>query len=231
MEVSLLKATEGGMELVANSARVSGVPEGLSTEQIVKMIVNNDYSSALEHIVFTFELKGISIALARELLEHRITSHTGRSTRYNEEADFRYYIPVELQRAGRENELEKFREAAAYLNRVYRDLRASGVSRESARYILPLATHATYIWTVNARSLLNFLGLRLCVRASPEIRELAARLHALATEKYPIIFKDAKCRAWVWGACPENVVRAGTNCPYKEKIPTKDDVIEKLWKQ
>lgn len=230
MEVKLLKATEGGMELVADSARVSGIPGGISNEQIVKMIVDNDYSSALEHIVFTFELKDISIALARELLEHRMVSHTGRSTRYNEESGFGYYVPVELQRAGKEKQLEKFNETVALMDKAYKELRASGVSRESARYLLPLALHATYIWTINARSLMNFLGLRLCVRAAPEFRELAAKIYALASEKYPVIFKDIKCRAWMWGVCPENGVRASTNCPYKEKIPTKDDVKKVMWK-
>ncbi|HID65831.1 MAG TPA: thymidylate synthase (FAD), partial [Aquificaceae bacterium] len=37
----------------------------------------------LKHIYFTFDISEIIIAISRELLEHRIASHTARSTRYN----------------------------------------------------------------------------------------------------------------------------------------------------
>ncbi|MBU2560037.1 FAD-dependent thymidylate synthase, partial [archaeon] len=80
--------------------------------------------------------------------------------------------------------------------------------------------------------LINFLGLRLCTRAAPEIKELAKRLHALALEVYPEIFKNIECRGRNLAVCPENEVRdspQGKGCPHKGKgtktyIPTKADV-------
>ena len=42
-----------------------------------------------------------------------------------------------------------------------------------ARMILPLNTQSEFIWTVNARSLMNFLALRLDSHAQFEIREYA----------------------------------------------------------
>ncbi|MBI5254130.1 MAG: FAD-dependent thymidylate synthase, partial [Euryarchaeota archaeon] len=171
MNVKLLKYTKGGVELIAKSARVSGVPENIPDREVVRMIVENDYSSALEHIHFTFDLQDISIALSRELLEHRIASHTARSTRYVEEANFGYFVPKEFQR--NKKALKLYNETIEQVANAYRELRNMKITRESARYVLPLAAHTNYIWTANARSLINFLGLRLCVRASPEIRELA----------------------------------------------------------
>lgn len=228
MRVELLRYTQNGIELVARSARVSGIPEGLSDREIVRMIVENDYSSALEHITFTFLIEGMSVALSRELLEHRIASHTARSTRYNEEADFGYYVPVEL--AGDEEALRRYREAVAYINNVVKELRARGVPREATRYLLPMATHTSYIWTINARSLMNFLGLRLCVRAAPEIRALARDVQRVAAGVYPEIFDGMGCRGYNLGLCPENEVRAGTKCPWKGKIPTKVEV-KGRWKK
>jgi thymidylate synthase (FAD) len=230
MKVELLKYTEGGLDLVAHSARVSGVPEGLSSEEIIRMIVDNDYSSALEHIVFTFDLRDISVALSRELLEHRIASHTARSTRYVEEADFGYFIPKEFEK--NEEAKEEFIQLMEEIARVYRRLREMGITRESTRYVLPLATHTNYIWTINVRSLINFLGLRLCVRASPELRELARMIHREVIKVYPEIFRDLGCRGKNWSVCPENAVRdspQGKGCPYKVResktfIPTKDDI-------
>ncbi len=238
MKVELLKYTEGGIELVARSARVSGVPEHLSDDEIVRMIVENDYSSALEHISFSFNLSGISIALSRELLEHRIASHTARSTRYQEEDGFGYYVPSEFTK--KPDLLKQYEQAIRVLAETYKGLRSAGATRESARYVLPMAAHTNYIWTVNARSLINFLGLRMCVRASPEMRELAEKVYAIAAEKYPRIFKDIGCRGKNMAVCPENEVRdspQGKLCPYKVRgsktfIPTKKDVMKSsgLWK-
>ena len=227
MRVELLRYTQNGIELVARSARVSGIPEGISDREIVRMIVEIDYSSALEHITFTFIIEGMSVALSRELLEHRIASHTARSTRYNEEADFGYYVPVEL--AGDEEALRRYNEAMGYLNSAVKELRARGVPREATRYLLPMATHTSYIWTINARSLINFLGLRLCVRAAPEIRALAMEVQRVAAGVYPEIFDGMGCRGYNLGLCPENEVRAGTKCPWKGKIPTKVEV-KARWK-
>lgn len=233
MKVKLLKYTKGGVELIAHSARVSGVPEGVSDAEVIRMIVENDYSSALEHISFTFDLQDISIALSRELLEHRIASHTARSTRYIEEGEFDYYIPKELEK--NPEMLELYNDTMSNLSKAYKKLREVGATRESTRHVLPLGAYTNYIWTVNARSLINFLGLRLCVRAAPEIKVLARKLYRLAGEVYPEIFKDIECRGQNLAVCPENEVRdspQGKGCPHKVKgsgayIPTKKEVREK----
>lgn len=223
MKVKLLRYTEGGIELVSRSARVSGIPKNLSDREIVRMIVDNDYSSALEHISFSFDISEISVALSRELLEHRISSHTARSTRYNEERDFKYYVPEEL--ANNKKALKIFRGAMESSNKAFKELRGN-VSREAARYVLPMALHTNYIFTINARSLINFLGLRLCVRASPEIRELAKKIHEIVVKLYPEIFENINCRAWNLGACPENDVRDKIPCPWKKRIPTKKEILK-----
>jgi thymidylate synthase ThyX len=82
MNVKLLRVTEKGINLVAEAARISGVSSIQTAKGIIELITDNDYSSALEHIYFTFDISEISVALSRELLEHRIASHTARSTRY-----------------------------------------------------------------------------------------------------------------------------------------------------
>jgi thymidylate synthase (FAD) len=232
MKVKLLKYTKGGVDLIAHSARVSGVPEDVSDEEVIRMIVENDYSSALEHISFTFDLQGISIALSRELLEHRIASHTARSTRYIEEGEFEYFTPHEFENDA--DALEIYNDTMGQLSKNYKKLREMGITRESTRHILPLGAHTNYIWTVNARSLINFLGLRLCVRAAPEIKNLAKELYRLAVEVYPEIFKNIDCRGENLAVCPENEVRdspQGKGCPHKGKgsktyIPTKKEVRE-----
>jgi len=66
VRVKLLRYTENGVELIANSARVSGISDHLSGEEIVRMIVENDYSSTLGYITFTFDVFEVSVGLCPE---------------------------------------------------------------------------------------------------------------------------------------------------------------------
>jgi len=230
MKVKLLGVTKEGINLVAEAAKVSGVSSTQNSKEIVELIVDNDYSSALEHIYFTFDISEISVALSRELLEHRIASHTARSTRYMEEKGFGYHVPKELERKGKEEEARIYRDAMKNANETYTKLRALGIAREQARYVLPLALHTHYVVTMNVRSLMNFFMLRLCVRATPEIRELAMRMYKICLEEYPDIFSKTWCRGFTLGVCPENEVRPH-DCPFKKILPKKHEIKSKFEEQ
>ena len=221
MEVKLLRVTEEGLALVADAARVSGFPSMQGMEAMVKLITDNDYSSVLEHICFTFDIVGISVALSRELLEHRIASHTARSTRYNGEEEFEYYIPGRL--SSNEEAMRIYREAMKSANEAYVRLIGLGIGKEEARYVLPMALHTHYIVTMNVRSLINFFMLRLCVRASPEMRELAMRMYKICVREYPVIFSSIWCRGFTLGVCPENKARPA-ECPFSGIISNKQVV-------
>ncbi|MHA2023414.1 MAG: FAD-dependent thymidylate synthase [Candidatus Thorarchaeota archaeon] len=188
----------------------------------VEVIVKRDYSSVLEHIIFTFKIT-CSIAISRELLEHRIASHTARSTRYCDESDFNIILPpfqsLGVKKAERLMELV-FEDIIKSVKYWYRTL-SQVYNREIARYVLPLATETQYILTINARSLINFFGLRLCVRASPEIREIAEQMLKYCREVAPEIFNLVGCRGVNFGVCPEGKARPD-NCPYRSKIPIKE---------
>jgi len=76
---------------------------------------------------------------------------------------------------------------------------------------------AIYHFTINLRSLLNLLSLRLCVRTSPEFRCLAAQLYFNLTKELPIVRGMIGCRGFIKGVCPEaNVtgVRKGKSHPF-----------------
>ncbi len=262
-----------GIEFVAHSARVSGVGKVKCCEQgcercdytgfreptdeeIFAMIVENDYSSALEHVVFTFEIHGLSKGNAAELLEHRIASHTGRSTRYQSEEGFDFVLPpaisqilreqgiaeeeykkaivenrkIDLKDAKAKEILEEYAEVIRKTREAYSKL-VNLAGKESARYALPFSVHTAYTYTINLRSLINLLGLRLCVRASPEMRCLAANIYLAVREKFPAI-NMIWCRGYNLAACPENEVRdspQGKECPFKNPdsdifIPTKKQI-------
>ncbi len=266
------------ISFVAHSARVSGVGKircecggdkncercggsGLrepTDSEIFNMVLENDYSSALEHIVFTFEIHGLSKGNSAELLEHRIASHTGRSTRYQSEVSFDYVLPpavsqilkkysispdeykamvengeVNISDASEEDieVLRLYSQAVKAGKNAYKSLLEIGVPKESARYALPFSVHTAYTYTINLRSLINFLGLRLCVRASPEMRCLASKIYLAVREAFPEIDR-VWCRGYNHASCPENEVRdspQGRECPFKNPesdvfIPTKKHI-------
>lgn len=200
MRVELLEYTKNGIQLIADAVRVTGpFFDEISDEAIVSRMVKHDYGSALEHISFTFLLKDISVAISRELLEHRISSHTAKSTRYVSQAEeMPVYVPGNLHGEHR----DKYIEFMSYVHDYYKALE-NDVGRESARYVLPMALLCTYTWTINARSLINFFRLRLCVNAAPEMQMLARRVLREVRKVYPLIFNSMDCRGSFQNVCPE----------------------------
>lgn len=224
MEVKLLNYTKDGIKLIADAVRVTS-PEfdKVDDKDIVRKMVKHDYGSALEHISFTFELKDISVALSRELLEHRMTSHTAKSTRYVSESreNFKYYIPPAIIREmilfGDYPLRVKYRKHMEDTYNLYKEIEAK-VDRESARYVLPMALQCTYIWTINVRSLINFLRLRQCRCASPEMQELARQVKEIVLKIYPDIFEGVYCRGSFLGICPEPKSRTCSQYPTRKDL-------------
>jgi len=71
----------------------------------------------------------------------------------------------------------------------YKWLLEYGVARELARVVLPVNVYTRWFWTVNLRSLFNFLELRLHPHAQWEAREYAKAILQLAEPLAPYAFK------------------------------------------
>lgn len=256
---------ENAWEEVAYSARMSGVPPVIAGEEIFTMILENDYGSALEHVIAKFDVK-MSKGNAPELLEHRLASHSGFSTRYlaaskgmfqehlgqkdlpldfkREDELHEIIVPWHLLSARPEQEKEK-KELFGTVEKsiaAYENMLKSGIPREVARYVLPFCQAVgIYHYTMNLRSLINLLSLRLCVRASAEMRCLAAQLYFSLEKELPILKGLTGCRGFMRGVCPESGVtgvRKGKPltyypvCPFRAEggavfIPTREEFLEK----
>ena len=216
MEIKIVKPRISNFEVtkdtdaweeVVESAKTSGVPEVIEDAEIFLMMPRNDYGSILEHIIIKFDIQ-MSKGNAPELLEHRMTSHTGWSTRYID-AKYEIIMPWEYL-VLEENDPKRI----AFLWSIERamemyeyQLKKLKVKRESARYTLPFAhASAIYHYTINLRSLLNLLNLRLCVRASPEFRCIAAQLYFELLKVLPNIRGIVGCRGFRPRSCPESNV-------------------------
>lgn len=194
----------GGDLRVVNAARVSFNKESLGIdardEKLIHYLMKNRHGSPFEHSVFTFRVKA-PIFVVREWQRHRIGSYSEMSGRYVEFTPEFYIpehfrIPADTNKQGSVLPSPDFDidtgASEAYLEAVntgysyYRELLDMGVAKEMARMVMPLSLYTEFLWTVNARSLMNFLNLRTGEHAQWEIREYALAVQKIFLGKMPI---------------------------------------------
>ncbi len=176
----------GGDKAVIEGARrcYMSEPQGESADsKLIRHLIAKDHGTPFEHAYFRFDVK-CPIFVARQWIRHRIGTYNEMSLRYClAKRDF--YTPENLSGEA----LEIYKKTINGAFDAYEAIVASGVKREQARGVLPLSLYTLYYWTVNARSLMNFLKLRLDKAAQPEIREYAKALLEIFRETMPVTAK------------------------------------------
>lgn len=174
MKVTVIADTPNPMDVIGIAAGMCyGKPE--PSVKRVRRCAKAGHMSVFEHASATFIVEGISRACLAQLTRHRIASYSVMSQRYCKvDADSLWYItPPSV--VGTDAE-PRFRAQASDAMWSYRAAIDEGATFEDARYLLPEATKTSLVMTINARSLQNFLALRLDAHAQWEIRELAATI-------------------------------------------------------
>jgi thymidylate synthase (FAD) len=188
---------------VVNSARVSFARHqdamDDSSDKLIGFLMKNRHGTPFEHNMFRFHVKA-PLFIFREWQRHRIGSFNEWSARYSKlEPDF--YIPDNVRtQTGKPGAytFESVDEDGTIWTRehihavyegawqVYEKLIDGGIAKEQARLVLPVGIYSQMYWTVNARSLMNFLSLRNSDQAMWEIREYAKVVESIFQEKMPI---------------------------------------------
>lgn len=157
----------------------------------------NKHKSTLEHLYYTFYIQSISRALLQELSRHRMASLSVKSTRYTlKELKLESsFLPIEDNRQ-RANQYLVFTgdknvdEASIQALENLRLILLSNTSLDIAKYCLPESYKTELTWSINARSLQNFLELRSSKSALWEIRDLANNLFQALPSDHKYIFED-----------------------------------------
>jgi thymidylate synthase (FAD) len=193
---------------VANSARVSfgRRKEELddSDRGLIGFLMRERHGTPFEHNAFRFHVR-CPIFIAREWFRHRVGSFNEFSMRYARATDD-FYVPEpedvrtqvgkpgaysfepvtdELAEETREQLQEVYEQAYA----AYEQLVEKGVARELARAVLPVGAYTEFYWTVNARSLMNFISLRAAESAQREIRRYADACERYLAEYMPVTYE------------------------------------------
>ena len=83
---------------------------------------------------------------------------------------------------------EELRKVYDVAYETYTSLVEAGVARELARSVLPVGAYTEFYWTVNARSLMNFVSLRAAETAQREIRRYALAVEAFLAREMPVTY-------------------------------------------
>lgn len=193
---------------VVNSARVSfgrrieNLEEG--DKALIRFLMRERHGTPFEHNSFRFHIS-CPIFVAREWFRHRIGSFNEFSGRYSEMSQTAYspsefswrrqagkpgaYTFESINPAETAELTETLQSAYEASFKAYVKLLSMGVAKEQARLVIPVGTFTEFYWTVNARSLMNFLSLRTHETAQREIRDYAELVELLFAEQMPFTWE------------------------------------------
>ncbi|WP_300346520.1 FAD-dependent thymidylate synthase [Clostridium sp.] len=232
LKVKLLQYTPEPEKTIAAAAKLCysavGVDDILenstdeSTDKFLNMLMSYGHMSPIEHVSFTFAVEGVSRSLTHQLVRHRIASYSQQSQRYVKLDQFEYIVPpaIEADDVAKNLFVEQMEGAQKVYDEIVERLKykyiedgmnekpAEKKAIEDARYVFPNACETKVVFTMNARSLMNFFHHRCCDRAQWEIRNMAEQMVHEVKKVAPILFKNAG-PSCVVGPCPEGKMCCG----------------------
>lgn len=232
LKVKLIQHTPEPEKTIAAAAKLCYSAVGIddimdklteeNTEKFLNMLMSYGHASPIEHVSFTFAVEGVSRSLTHQLVRHRLASYSQQSQRYVKLEQFEYIVPPAIENdvvakemfiKAMEESQKAYDEIANRLKEKYveegmKEKAAEKKAIEDARYVFPNACETKIVFTMNARTLLNFFHHRCCDRAQWEIREMAQEMVKQAREVAPILFKKAG-PSCVAGPCPEGTMTCG----------------------
>ena len=193
---------------VVNGARVSFARRKDEMDDadagLIRFLMRERHGTPFEHNAFRFHIR-CPIFVAREWMRHRVGSFNEFSLRYAKATED-FYVPepedvrTQVGKPGAytfetvEPELadetrDALREVYERAYTTYARLVEAGVAREVARSVLPVGAYTEFYWTVNARSLMNFVSLRNSETAQREIRRYAEACERFLEEQMPVTYE------------------------------------------
>ena len=201
----LVRFTEDGLtttvspeELIVYIARVSNPDNQMNMDTAPKLInylIKHKHWSPFEFVDMTVEIV-TRRSIAAQILRHKSFSFQEFSQRYSTATGIQ---SIELRKQGKTNRqssedvikdfaLERdIEQHFADSKRLYDKLIKYGVSRETARDILPLSTETTMYMKGSVRSWIHYLDLRCSPDTQKEHREIADGIKSIFVNHFPNI--------------------------------------------
>lgn len=174
-------------------------------KQLLHYLYKNRHTSPFEQCSITYEIK-LPLFVQAQLVRHRTQKLNQMSARYAEMPD-EFYIPKSWRPQDKKNKQgsvesedwnpilqgnnqdysasDRLYSICNYAYEVYKEMLATGISKEMARMHLPqnLYTKIYSCWDIH--NLIHMFGLRLDLHAQWEIRQYAQAMYDIFANLYP----------------------------------------------
>jgi len=205
--VKLITVTPDAEDLIVYMARVSNpVNQGLGqkSERLIQYLIDHKHWSPFEmtHMVLQIET---TRAIAAQILRHRSFSFQEFSQRYADVKELTTTIQLpHLRRqdqTNRQNSIDDldtaktqifYRRIAQHFEEaqdIYREMVSSGVAKETAREVLPLAVPTRLYMAGSVRSWIHYIDLRSQNGTQLEHMQIAQQAKEIFVKEFPTIGK------------------------------------------
>jgi len=204
MNVKFVSITPDAEKTMAYIARVSN-PSNQENEKysgLLKYCIKHNHWSVFEQSSMTLEIE-TTRGLAAQILRHRSFTYQEFSQRYADTKLLDDNIPLPQLRKqdlkNRQNstddldeflvqdfQLEMTKLFESSMN-LYNRMLDSGVAKECARFVLPLATPTRLYMTGSCRSWVHYINLRSAHGTQKEHMDIANECRRIFTEQFPSV--------------------------------------------
>lgn len=177
---------------VANAASVSTGVTPKEALDLNRKLIKMGHHVPLEFCTYTFLISGISKACSSQISRTRISSIVSSSRRYQTQKAAFVYPPMlgVTDESVVKRAYSLLSEANEEALTRYNTMRKEGIKKGDARYVMPVGCAVSKAWHINARSLRNFLNLRLDPAAEEEIQRVAYKILNIVVKVTPSLFED-----------------------------------------
>ena len=203
-EIKLVSVTPDAEKHMGYVARVSN-PKNQDNDKfagLLKYCIKHGHWSVFEQAFMTVEIN-TTRGLAAQILRHRSFTFQEFSQRYADSTLLSERIPVpELRRQDNKNRQNSIDDVDPYIRQkyeilmqshfersveLYKDMLDSGIAKECARFVLPLATPTRLYMTGSVRSWIHYIDLRSAHGTQKEHMDIAEGVRCIFTCQFPTV--------------------------------------------
>ena len=201
--VQFITATPDAEKTMAYIARVSNPKnqDNQNYEKLLKYCIQNEHWSVFEQAYMTLQIE-TNRGVSPQILRHRSFTFQEFSQRYSDSTQLGVIPIPELRRQDNKNRqnstsdlpiniINKFEKEIKRQfeenKKLYEEMLESGIAKECARFVLPLATPTRIYMTGSCRSWIHYINLRSAHGTQKEHMNIAKECKNIFKEKFPIV--------------------------------------------
>jgi len=201
--VKLITVTPDAEKTMAYIARVSNPKnqDNINFEKLLKYCIQHEHWSVFEQAYMTLQIE-TNRGIAAQILRHRSFTFQEFSQRYSDSTQLGEIPVPELRRQDEKNRQnstadlpidlinkfeDKIRSQFEENKNLYEEMLSSGIAKECARFVLPLATPTRIYMTGSCRSWIHYINLRSAHGTQKEHMNIALECKNIFRISFPIV--------------------------------------------